>query len=579
MSSPTIFAGRRTKLLTTDGITLRSGVTIDYSGAVNVIENSSFEVSALPWASYQNTSQATPVTGAGGTPTVTIARSTAAPLYGQASGLFTKDANNRRGEGLSYTAVSPTGFQSQTLTVNFDTIMSVGYNGTTETVDVFVYDVTNAVLLTAVSAQRVATGASQFAASFTNSATSTSLRLAIHVSGAGTTAWTMKIDNVSLSKINIASIPATLLDSTTTVVNAADATKKLAFSNGGATTSTQTTITLSQTANRAFTLPDASGTAVVNPVPNSTSTLVTTNSSQILTNKELTSPLLELSLIKGTVKSLDVDAAAAFSIGASVGANNLTLGGASSTVVVLGTQTVAGAQTITGSQTLSSTQTVAGAATFNTNATVKSQLLLQSTAGAQAELQLFEAPVNGTNKSTIKAASNLAADYALTLPTTAGTVNQVLTTDGSGVLSWSTASSAPTPTLYTPTFTNFGAVTSISVRNWQNGKQLFVRGFFKIGSPAAAIAKMSLPAGFTIDGSIYASGKNILGLIFQTGSVASALPNGMLAVIYDAADATSVFFTFQGETTASNVVVASQNTNAAFNANANVAIDFSVFTT
>lgn len=46
----------------------------------------------------------------------------------------------------------------------------------------------------------------------------------------------------------------------------------------------------------------------------------------------------------------------------------------------------------------------------------------------------------GTDKITIQAPSSIAAAYTLTLPTTDGDANQVLTTDGSGVLSWSDAS-------------------------------------------------------------------------------------------------------------------------------------------
>lgn len=42
-----------------------------------------------------------------------------------------------------------------------------------------------------------------------------------------------------------------------------------------------------------------------------------------------------------------------------------------------------------------------------------------------------------TFNTTIKAAPSLAASYALTLPATVGTANQVLTTNGTGVLSWS----------------------------------------------------------------------------------------------------------------------------------------------
>lgn len=54
-------------------------------------------------------------------------------------------------------------------------------------------------------------------------------------------------------------------------------------------------------------------------------------------------------------------------------------------------------------------------------------------------LQLEETGA-GTDKITIQAPSAISAGYTLTLPVDDGTSNQVLTTDGSGVLSWSTPS-------------------------------------------------------------------------------------------------------------------------------------------
>lgn len=50
-----------------------------------------------------------------------------------------------------------------------------------------------------------------------------------------------------------------------------------------------------------------------------------------------------------------------------------------------------------------------------------------------------------SNYVTLKASSSLAADIVFTLPLTTGTNGQVLTTDGAGVMSWSTISSSATP--------------------------------------------------------------------------------------------------------------------------------------
>lgn len=68
--------------------------------------------------------------------------------------------------------------------------------------------------------------------------------------------------------------------------------------------------------------------------------------------------------------------------------------------------------------------------------TFSGTILLQNSSGAQPELHFSEDPDSGTNVVKIKAPATLGADYTLTLPTDDGNANQVLATDGSGVLSW-----------------------------------------------------------------------------------------------------------------------------------------------
>ena len=51
-------------------------------------------------------------------------------------------------------------------------------------------------------------------------------------------------------------------------------------------------------------------------------------------------------------------------------------------------------------------------------------------------LQLNEATANGSNYVQIKTPASVASNYVLTLPPDAGTSGQVLTTDGSGVLTF-----------------------------------------------------------------------------------------------------------------------------------------------
>ena len=63
------------------------------------------------------------------------------------------------------------------------------------------------------------------------------------------------------------------------------------------------------------------------------------------------------------------------------------------------------------------------------------------TSSTGAVLRLGEATANGTNYVAVQAPASLAADTTYTLPTADGTSGQVLSTNGSGTLSWATPSS------------------------------------------------------------------------------------------------------------------------------------------
>lgn len=67
------------------------------------------------------------------------------------------------------------------------------------------------------------------------------------------------------------------------------------------------------------------------------------------------------------------------------------------------------------------------------------------TSSAGANLKLYEDTDNGTNFVALKAPDTLAGDVTFTLPNADGTNGQVLETNGSGVLSWTTVSSPVNP--------------------------------------------------------------------------------------------------------------------------------------
>lgn len=72
------------------------------------------------------------------------------------------------------------------------------------------------------------------------------------------------------------------------------------------------------------------------------------------------------------------------------------------------------------------------------------QLDVAGTSAAGANLKLYEDTDNGTNYVSLKAADTIAANTTFTLPAADGTNGQVLQTDGSGTLSFTTPSTGIT---------------------------------------------------------------------------------------------------------------------------------------
>jgi len=64
--------------------------------------------------------------------------------------------------------------------------------------------------------------------------------------------------------------------------------------------------------------------------------------------------------------------------------------------------------------------------------------------GETGQIILRELAAGGTNTATIRAPDAIGADYILTLPADDGTANQILQTDGNGVLSWTSAGTSLT---------------------------------------------------------------------------------------------------------------------------------------
>ncbi len=173
---------------------------------VNFILNPDAESDTSGWATYQDAAGATPVDGTGGAPTVTWTRSTSSPLTGTASFVLTKDAANRQGEGASYAFTIDSASQARVLAINFDFIVGsgtfvAGASGVDSDVEVYIYDVTNAVVIQPSSYKlfsNSSTISGHFSANFQSASNSTSYRLILHCATTSASAYTLKFDTVQV---------------------------------------------------------------------------------------------------------------------------------------------------------------------------------------------------------------------------------------------------------------------------------------------------------------------------------------------------------------------------------------------
>jgi hypothetical protein len=196
-----IFKGRRAGLLTPDGLILSSTAIVDNDGPMNLVKNGHFELSTVGWIAYQNAAATAPLDAAGGSPVVTITRTTSSPLNGQGSGLLTKDAANRQGQGISYQAAVPVAANNQDLLISFDYLTSGGYTGSgAEYINIYAYDVTNATLITPQAIQLPAAPTGGTFQTVIAVPVTSAIRVAFHIAGTGAAAWNVRIDNVLLGK-------------------------------------------------------------------------------------------------------------------------------------------------------------------------------------------------------------------------------------------------------------------------------------------------------------------------------------------------------------------------------------------
>jgi hypothetical protein len=177
-------------------------------GLPNYIQNGNFEMyntfaaqvaGATKWNAYKDAAQATPVDGTGGTATVIRNASvgSGSQLRGTRSWQITK-TGNAQGEGYSQDFTIDAADKSRNVGISFD--YSAGSAYTTGDMAVYVYDITNATLITPTSVN-IPSGSGTFSTTFL-ATTSTSYRLIFHcaASNATTTNWSMTVDTVQVSR-------------------------------------------------------------------------------------------------------------------------------------------------------------------------------------------------------------------------------------------------------------------------------------------------------------------------------------------------------------------------------------------
>ena len=202
MGSPTIFSGRRTRLLTPDGLIRPDGTKIDFDGSINYIANGHAAQSTQGWATYADAAGVQPVDGTGGTANITFTRSTTTPLRGIASFELAKDAVNRQGQGASYDFTIDPADVAKRLTISFDYEIASGTYADGD-IGVYIVDVTNAQVIqpAGFSVQNVGID-SRLTATFQTASNSTNYRLCLHVASTSASAYTLRIDNVQVGPVN-----------------------------------------------------------------------------------------------------------------------------------------------------------------------------------------------------------------------------------------------------------------------------------------------------------------------------------------------------------------------------------------
>lgn len=226
----------------------------------NYIKNSSFEKNASGVNTYNDSADSGRDAnnfkdGTGGAGSVTCTRSTTAPIADKASLIFSKGASNLSGHGCSIDFSIPLESKGKTLKIEFSYLVNsgtfvAGSQSTNSDVLVYLYDVTNSKIVDSLSNNKLysisSTLSDKFSATFQSDSSSSNYRLVFHTAATGTTAFSLKIDSVSVSNsVYVFGSPVTdVAAKTMTLTNAGNATVSARMSKVGDVAWFEGTITI-----------------------------------------------------------------------------------------------------------------------------------------------------------------------------------------------------------------------------------------------------------------------------------------------------------------------------------------------
>lgn len=181
------------------------------SGDENLVTNGSGESASVSiFTPYADAAGTRPVDGTGGTPNVTTALNSTNPINGLKDYTLIKDAANRQGQGWAATVSIPLAYRAKSLSVKIKYLVTsgtfvAGNNGASPAdgdVIWYFYDITNSKLVEPSNIKMFSnstTVSDMYEATVQFDSNCASVRLIAHVASTSASAYTLQIDDVTLT--------------------------------------------------------------------------------------------------------------------------------------------------------------------------------------------------------------------------------------------------------------------------------------------------------------------------------------------------------------------------------------------